>query len=539
MLCFGRPPDLPFLRLADVNKSRSFGQQPNGHLRTYLLDRLWWVHRPPSLEVRRQRFTSRISNATSAPTRGHLSIITIVFIYNDWVLTHDSVGQSSDSITTVTFDAPGLGDRSYLLTDGIQAAVVDPQRDPAPYLQEALKLGVTITAVLETHIHNDYVSGGIALARMTAATYAVPAGESVAFSGECRELEDGDSFEVGRLTITAIATAGHTANHLAYAVGVAAHGYAEKTVVCTGGSLLVNATGRTDLLGSDLAEGLAHSQWRSVRRLLKTLPRDARILPTHGFGSFCSAVPTNGDTPTVTTIGEQLAKNPAALLDEDDFVTGLLADLPPIPTYYRYMAPLNRKGVDAPRFDPVPELQARDLVAAMGDSKWVVDLRQRRIFAAEHIPGTLNIELGPSLTTYLGWIVPWDGNLVLLAEQQDEIDDARRRISRIGRDELGGSAIWPAAAPGKGADRQGLGTRTASYPVATFTDLARQLGRPRDIPPARRRCPTPSRVARRSHSRCLSYPAPRAQRQEVRASRRRAGMGALPRPDFEPRSRPR
>ena len=125
------------------------------------------------------------------------------------------------AMTTVTFDAPGLGDRSYLISDGEVGVVVDPQRDPFPYLQEAEKLGVSITAVLETHVHNDYVSGGLALSRATGATYAIPAGEPVSFSDEFRALDDGDTLAVGRLEVTAIATAGHTAHHLAYLVKLA------------------------------------------------------------------------------------------------------------------------------------------------------------------------------------------------------------------------------------------------------------------------------------------------------------------------------
>ena len=315
------------------------------------------------------------------------------------------------AMTTVTFDAPGLGDRSYLISDGEVGVVVDPQRDPFPYLQEAEKLGVSITAVLETHVHNDYLSGGLALSRATGATYAIPAGEPMSFSEEFRALDDGDTVAAGRLEATAIATAGHTAHHLAYLVKFADGGDDEEGgehVVCTGGSLLVNATGRTDLLGLALAEPLAHSQWRSVRRLLTTLPKHARILPTHGFGSFCSATPTQGDVTGVPTIGRELEQNPAALLDEEDFVATLLGDPLPIPAYYRHMAPLNRKGPALPSFAPAPELDADALEDAIRGAEWVVDLRQRREFAAGHLPGTLNLELGVNLTTYLGWIVPWE-----------------------------------------------------------------------------------------------------------------------------------
>ncbi|MGD0983667.1 MAG: MBL fold metallo-hydrolase [Acidimicrobiales bacterium] len=376
------------------------------------------------------------------------------------------------AMTTVTFDAPGLGDRSYLISDGDAGVVVDPQRDPSPYLQAAKQLGVAVTAILETHIHNDYVSGGLALARATGASYAIPAGESVSFPDEFRALDDGDTLVVGRLEVTAIATAGHTARHLAYLVklaGDASDVEAAEHVVCTGGSLLVNATGRTDLLGPALAESLARSQWHSVRRLLTTLPKHARILPTHGFGSFCSATPTHGDVTLVPTIAQELEQNPAALLDEEDFVATLLRDPLPIPAYYRHMAPLNRKGAAVPSFEPAPGLDADALEDAIRGAKWVVDLRQRRDYAAGHLPGTLNLELGENLTTYLGWIVPWESSLVLLAGDDAEIAEARRLVARIGRDDLLGTALWgPTISALELAGR----SRLNSYPVATFSDLA-------------------------------------------------------------------
>jgi glyoxylase-like metal-dependent hydrolase (beta-lactamase superfamily II)/rhodanese-related sulfurtransferase len=378
-------------------------------------------------------------------------------------------------ITTVTFDAPGLGDRSYLISDGEVGVVVDPQRDPFPYLQEAQRLGVGITAVLETHIHNDYVSGGLALARAAGATYALPAGEPVSFPDEFRALDDSDTVLAGQLEITAIATAGHTAHHLAYLVKLANRRGDQEAgdhVVCTGGSLLVNTTGRTDLLGPALAETLARSQWRSVRRLLTTLPKHARILPTHGFGSFCSATPMLGDVAAVPTIGQQLEQNPAALAEEEEFVAGLLGNPQPIPAYYHHMAPLNRKGPAAPSFEPALKLDADAVGDAIRGAEWVVDLRQRREFAAGHLPGTLNLELGANLTTYLGWIVPWESELVLLADDDAEIAEARRLIARIGRDHLSGAAVWGTAASAPGAGQLAGISRLKSYPVASFSDLA-------------------------------------------------------------------
>jgi glyoxylase-like metal-dependent hydrolase (beta-lactamase superfamily II)/rhodanese-related sulfurtransferase len=375
-------------------------------------------------------------------------------------------------MTVVTFDAPGLGDRSYLISDGEVSVVVDAQRDPSAYLQEAEKLGVTIVAVLETHIHNDYVSGGLALARAAAATYVIPAGEAVEFVNECRALEGGETISVGELEIKAISTNGHTNHHLAYLVGMNVPRDDEQggdQVVCTGGSLLVNATGRTDLLGDALAEQLARSQWRSVRHLLKTLTAETVILPTHGFGSFCSARLTPGAGPA-GTVGQERSQNPAAVLDEEHFVAAVLDDLPPIPAYYRHMAPLNRKGATAPVFRPVEVLDFDGLETAVEVPRWIVDLRHKRAFAGAHLLGNLNIELGSNLATYLGWLVPWGSEIVLLAEHEAEVAEARRLISQIGWDDLYGVAFWPTDTIARSSVL--TSGRVLSYPVASFSDLA-------------------------------------------------------------------
>ena len=152
---------------------------------------------------------------------------------------------ATKGLEVVVYEAPGLGDRSYLLHDGEEAVVVDPQRDPHPYLDTAASRGVEITLVLETHVHNDYVSGGLALARRTGATYGVPAGVHFGFSAKARALEEGDLLSVGELQVRVLSTPGHTPHHLSFL----AKGPSGDSVVLTGGSLLSGATGRTDLFG--------------------------------------------------------------------------------------------------------------------------------------------------------------------------------------------------------------------------------------------------------------------------------------------------
>ncbi len=382
-----------------------------------------------------------------------------------------SVSSTSDlpakQLNVVVFDVPGLGDRSYLVHDGEKAIVVDPQRDPAPYITTATDIGVEIELVLETHLHNDYVSGGLALSRRVQATYGVPSGESVCFEQECEILDEGDELAVGALGLTVLATPGHTPHHLSFLVEDRAGGAA----VLTGGSLLAGATGRTDLLGPDRAAPLAQAQWSSVRRLLNNLPAATAVLPTHGFGSFCSAGAVIATEEL--TIATEMERNPAALLGIEAFVESLIGEPPPIPAYYRYMAPLNRAGAVEPRYGAVPVVSASCLAELLDKGTAIVDLRGRRAFAQAHHRGTLNIELGPSLPTYLGWLLPFAAPLVVVSTTLDEVLEASRLLARIGRENLAG---W---APAKFIDVLGP-LAVGHYEVCGFQDLARRSeGRPR------------------------------------------------------------
>ena len=347
-------------------------------------------------------------------------------------------------IDIAVIDTPSLGDRSYLATDGEVAIVVDPQRDIDRVLAAAESRGVRITHVFETHIHNDYVTGGFALARAVGAAYHVSADDEVSF--ERIGVTDGDQIEAGQMRVLVIATPGHTFNHLAYAIEHAGRVIA----VFTGGSLLNGSTGRTDLLGTQYSFELARAQHASARRLAAELPADAMVCPTHGFGSFCSATPTSGAT---STIGMELTANPALTLDEDDYVETTIAALDVYPAYYAHMAPANAAGPLAPDLGAPEEADSAELRRRIDAGEWVVDLRSRIAFAAGHVRGTLQFELGDNLTTYLGWLIPWGMPLTLLggdaggrgsrpaASGQD-----RDRPGAVGRDRHSRSVGWRSAA---------------------------------------------------------------------------------------------
>ncbi|MBW0116726.1 MBL fold metallo-hydrolase, partial [Pseudonocardia abyssalis] len=224
-------------------------------------------------------------------------------------------------IEILTIETPGLGDRSYLAHDGRVALVVDPQRDIDRVLARAAEAGVVITHVFETHIHNDYVTGGLALARATGAAYLLNADDAVAF--DRTGLHDGDVVTVSpEMAVRTLHTPGHTHTHLSYALLDAA---GDPVAVFSGGSLLFGATGRPDLLGPDHTDTLVRAQWHSAHRLATELPGSATLHPTHGFGSFCSASATASGT--AGTVGDETRTNPALTLDEEHYVHDLLAGL--------------------------------------------------------------------------------------------------------------------------------------------------------------------------------------------------------------------
>lgn len=360
-------------------------------------------------------------------------------------------------ITVLTVETPGLGDRSYLAHDGDVALVVDPQRDHDRVQAVAADAGVRITHVFESHIHNDYVTGGYQLARAVDAQYVLNADDLVSF--DRLGVADGDVVEVGTMRVRALHTPGHTHTHLSFAVEDAD---GEPVAVFTGGSLLYGSTGRPDLLGPDHTDALVHAQWHSARRLAAELPDATAIYPTHGFGSFCSATQSTGDS---STIGSEKATNPALTTDEEDYVRDLLAGLDVFPAYYAHMQPANLAGPDEIDLSPPQMAEPAELRRRIEAGEWVVDLRTGTAFAAGHVAGTVNIGLHGQFVTYLGWLLPAGTPVTLLGESPGDVAEAQREMTRIGIDR-------PAAmATGKPEDWTGE-QPLRSFRQATFADLA-------------------------------------------------------------------
>ncbi|CAG6393607.1 MBL fold metallo-hydrolase [Streptomyces cocklensis] len=361
-----------------------------------------------------------------------------------------------------TIELEGLGNRSYLAGGESAAVAVDPPRDIDQVLAAAARRGVRISHVVETHIHNDYVTGGLELARITGARYLVPAGANVTFDRV--PVADGDRVDIdpgSGVTLEAIATPGHTPHHTSYAL----HEAGRAVVVFTGGSLLIGTVGRPDLVEPRLTEQLARAQHASAHRLASDLPDETAVLPTHGFGSFCSSAQSEGEE---TTIGKEKSANTALTVDVDTFVAELLAGLEVVPAYYTHMCPANAAGPAPLDLTPPALADAHDIAARLAAGEWVVDLRDRVAFADGHVAGSFNFEADGKLATYLAWMIPWDKPVTLLADTAEQLADAQRELVRVGIDRPA------AAATGTPDAWLPAGTAPASFPRSTFAGLAAQ-----------------------------------------------------------------
>ena len=335
----------------------------------------------------------------------------------------------------------GLGHSSHVigLGDGT-ALVVDPARFPDRQRELAAQRGWRIAWTADTHSHADYVSGSPELAA-DGATFLASAGAQLepahhpVAAGESIGLADG----VG---LRAIATPGHTPDHLAFLLeeeGV-------PVALFSGGSLMVGALGRTDLLGDDHREALARDLFRALRAEILTLPDALPVYPTHGAGSFCSAPAGSART---TTIGTERLTNPLlSIEDEDRFVDTLLADLGTFPGYFRRLPELNRTG---PHLYPeVPELARLDLETVrrhLAGGAALVDVRPMAAFAEAHPAGAISIQHRPVFATWLGWLVDLERPVVFLLDDTVDPVDLVRQCLVVGHDAIlgqldGGFATW-------------------------------------------------------------------------------------------------
>jgi hydroxyacylglutathione hydrolase len=360
---------------------------------------------------------------------------------------------------------PGLGNMTYLVAAAGEAAAIDLPRDAWRVEAAAAARGWRLTHVLETHVHNDYLSGAKELRRAAGARVVAPAAGRYRFAHE--PAVEGSVVELGDVALVARATPGHTPEHLAWE---ARDGTGRPTAVFTGGSLLVGGVGRTDLLGPRRTAELSDAQFRTLRRLAE-LPDDVLVHPTHGAGSFCVA--GSADGPASASMGALRRANPAlATTDRQAFERILEAGRTRYPAYYRRMAPINRRGPRLVGRPPrPPELDGPGLRDALADGAWLVDVRDREAFAAAHPTGALSIGLDEAFAAYVGWLAPFDAPIALVAPDAGAAVTAATELLRIGYEHVVGRVP---ADPAAWAD---AGLEVRGYPVMRARELGSLLAR--------------------------------------------------------------
>lgn len=353
----------------------------------------------------------------------------------------------------------GLGHSSYVvgLADGA-ALVVDPARFPERQRAVAAEHGWRIAWTADTHSHADYISGSPELAA-DGATFLASAGAGLEVAHH--PIQAGEELPVAPgVILRAIATPGHTPDHLAFLLS--ADG--APVGLFSGGSLMVGALGRTDLLGDERREDLARDLFRALRREILTLPDDLPVYPTHGAGSFCSAPAGSSRT---TTIGVERATNPLLQIDdEDEFVQALVSELGSFPAYFRQLPEINRRG---PRLYPdLPHLARLDLDTLrshLAAGAALIDARPIAAFARSHAVGAISIQHRPVFGSWLGWLVDLDRPVVFMLDDDTDRTDLVRQCLTIGHDAIlgeldGGLDRWTAA-----------GLPVASIPLVDATGL--------------------------------------------------------------------
>jgi hydroxyacylglutathione hydrolase len=346
-------------------------------------------------------------------------------------------------VTTVVDE--GLGNSCYLVDLGDSGAlVVDPPRDLRGVRVAAAEAGLRIRFVADTHLHADFLSAAVQLAHDDGATVLASAAGRREF--EHRGLGDGDEVDLGGLRLRALATPGHTDEHVSFLLSDDGH----PTGVFTGGSLIVGSAARTDLLGADRAEKLARAQFHSLRRLAG-LPAATAVWPTHGAGSFCSAPP---GAKRSSTIGRELTTNPLLGIDDEDrFVEQLLGSLGSYPPYFLRLAEINRRGpavLDPATTGRLAALPASAVLRLCADGAIVVDARPVPDYARAHVPGSVSIPLRAQFATWLGWLVPAEAAIVVVRGGDQDLADLVWKAVNIGFERLvgeldGGIDAWTAA----------------------------------------------------------------------------------------------
>lgn len=345
-----------------------------------------------------------------------------------------------------------LAHASYLIGSEGEAAVVDPQRDVDQYLAEAEANGFQVKYVIETHLHADFVSGHRELAARTGAEIVF--GQQAGATFPHRAVREGEELRVGKVALKIMETPGHTPESISILVSDSENS-AEPQRILTGDTLFVGDVGRPDLAGGKgyTPAMMAEMMYDTLHNKILKLPDEVEVYPAHGAGSMCGK---NMSKETSSTIGQQRKFNYALQpMSKTEFVRMLTTDLPPAPDYFPRDAEINRGGAEAlsdlPEVPPLSAEQMRELMTLSGDSGYtVLDVRSSEDFGEGHVPGSINVGLGGQFAIWAGSLIPLETPLIIVAESEEKVAEARTRLARVGLENVkgylqGGVEAWRSA----------------------------------------------------------------------------------------------
>jgi glyoxylase-like metal-dependent hydrolase (beta-lactamase superfamily II)/rhodanese-related sulfurtransferase len=327
-----------------------------------------------------------------------------------------------------------LSHASYVIgSEGI-AAVVDPQRDVGIYIEDAVKHGLRIEYVIETHLHADFISGHAELAALTGATIYLGAQAGARFPHV--PVRDGDEVRFGKCVLGFLETPGHTAESISILV-TDTEKSPEPFAVLTGDTLFIGDVGRPDLSPNHTPQQLAGLLYDSLHNKLLTLPDAVEVYPAHGAGSLCGR---QMSAERSSTIGQQRTANFALQAkSREEFVRLLTSELPERPGYFAQDAELNRSGPTPLADLPVPDgLSAKDVAAQQAQGALVLDTRPPGQFGGAHIPGAMHIALSGQFASWAGRLIGLDRRVILVAEDRDAMLEAFTRLARVGMEHVTG-----------------------------------------------------------------------------------------------------
>jgi glyoxylase-like metal-dependent hydrolase (beta-lactamase superfamily II)/rhodanese-related sulfurtransferase len=321
-----------------------------------------------------------------------------------------------------------LAHASYLIADGGEAVVVDPQRDVDQYLDAAENLGATIRYVIETHLHADFVSGHRELAARSGAEIVFGAKANAAFPH--RAVHDGDVLRIGNVELRALETPGHTPESISWLL----FENGRPSRLLTGDTLFIGDVGRPDLAGSrgHTSDEMASMLFDSIHTKILTLPDDVEVWPAHGAGSACGR---NISNELTSTIGMQRKLNWALQpMSRELFIEKLTSGLAAPPRYFSLDAELNRLGTSS-LSETGPTRISSDVLPP---NALILDVRDPDAFAAGHAAGAVNIALDGSFAPWCGALLPYDTPIVIVADDGTFASEAVTRLARVGIENVAG-----------------------------------------------------------------------------------------------------